>query len=137
VKRKLPRVGLLVFTTALVTTPTMMEGKFVVSGKNFKFNKTYSQGKEFSTGFIRLPPGAEKPNKNTKESSMIFVVLKGVVDVYIHRSEFKASPSTEFCVPSGMFEMLTLGNQYRLCNTGDEEAELHFTQVLTVRKDNE
>jgi hypothetical protein len=72
-----------------------------------KFYKTLIEGNDAASGIISLVHGASKPNKNSKNSIMFFYVLEGVVDVIIHKCQFKGIPGTQFEVPAGNTNILT------------------------------
>jgi centromere protein C len=92
-------------STALVISPAMIDFK-EVPNHGFKFKKTYSEGQFIASGFLLLPPGSEKPNKNSKDASMVFIVLEGICEVMIHQSRFTVSAGTQFCVPRGTYYTL-------------------------------
>ncbi|KAJ3336048.1 hypothetical protein HDU93_003812 [Gonapodya sp. JEL0774] len=90
-----------------------------VANESYRFAKTFSEGEFCAAGSMLIPPGGEKPAKNTRTNAMVFCVLLGRVSVLINRNKFEAVPGDSFFVPRG--------NQYRIYNESDDEARLFFT----------
>jgi hypothetical protein len=73
--------------------------------QDFMFCKTFADGNYVASGYLKIPKGTEKPNKNSKEAAMVFLVMKGVVTVTIHRTSVKMGPQGQFCVPPGIYSI--------------------------------
>ncbi|KAL1918730.1 uncharacterized protein VTP21DRAFT_2752 [Calcarisporiella thermophila] len=92
--------------------------------RNFSFQKVFSEGEFFSSGIVVLPVGAEKPNKNSRESSMVFYVISGRIKATVHRTTFELSAGGQFMVPRG--------NQYCIVNIARKESKLLFAQAREI-----
>ncbi|RUP48913.1 Mif2/CENP-C like-domain-containing protein [Jimgerdemannia flammicorona] len=95
-----------------------------VNNQAYMFQKVFSEGEFMSSGIVLLPKGAEKPNKNSRASAMVFYVISGSVRVTIHKTTFVISTGGQFIVPRG--------NQYRIVNVANRESRLHFTQAREI-----
>jgi len=105
----------------LAVTMAMVKPK-QVHNHDYLFQKVFSEEDFMSSGIMVLPPGVEKPNRNSGESAMVFFVVNGHCQVTVHR--------TTFAVPTGSQFFIPRGNQYRLVNTSDQsEARLFFAQA--------
>ncbi|RUS14235.1 Mif2/CENP-C like-domain-containing protein [Endogone sp. FLAS-F59071] len=96
-----------------------------VSNQTYMFQKVFSEGDFMSSGVVVLPKGAEKPNKNSRGSAMVFHVIIGSVHVTIHKTHFTISTGGQFIVPRG--------NQYRIVNVANRESRLFFAQAREVQ----
>ncbi|KAG5456769.1 MAG: Mif2/CENP-C cupin domain-containing protein [Olpidium bornovanus] len=52
-------------------------------------------------GVLSLPRGAEKPNRNSDQSSMAFHVIYGCVRATVHKTTFVLKTGAHFVVPRG------------------------------------
>ncbi|KAK2801079.1 hypothetical protein FQN50_007887 [Emmonsiellopsis sp. PD_5] len=90
-----------------------------VKGSTFRFAKVFHS--EFlGSGFVDMPPGAVKRQKNSKKMHMIFFVYRGRIHVDIAGLQFSAGKGSVFQVPRG--------NNYSLSNDYDKDAAIFFTQ---------
>ena len=104
-----------------------------VDNQAFRFSKTFAEGSFLASGFLVIPKGEQKPNKNSKDAVMMFLVMTGRVKVTIHRSTFTVGAGAQFIVPRG--------NQYKILNDGDEDSKLFFVHgkeiVVEVTKEDD
>ncbi|KAI8820168.1 Mif2/CENP-C like-domain-containing protein [Fimicolochytrium jonesii] len=101
----------------IVATPEMLNPRNIGAG-DYKFQKVFSEGNYIASGVLVMPKGSHKPNKNSAQSTMIFVVLSGKVEVQVNRTTFVVAKEATFMVPRG--------NQYRISNPFTTEARLYF-----------
>ncbi|KAJ3321798.1 hypothetical protein HDU76_014030 [Blyttiomyces sp. JEL0837] len=111
-------------TQRIVCIPEMWDPQLVGNG-GYLFQRVFSIGEYCGTGLLVLPPDAEKPNKNTSKTVVlfqkIFCVLEGKVQVHVHKSIFEVGVGAHFVIPRA--------NQYSIRNTYKGESRLLFTQV--------
>lgn len=87
---------------------------------DYSYQKTFSEGDNVAAGYIQLEPGAEKPNKSSKDNSYVrctpcilrlfnllttevqlFQVIQGAVHVKVHTTSFMICQGGGFLVPRG------------------------------------
>jgi centromere protein C len=107
----------------IVVTPKMMNPR-PVNNYDFTFQKLFNEGEFMATGILVLPGKSEKPNKNSRDNAMVFVVLSGKLEVHVHSTRFEVQAGDQFMVPRG--------NQYRIANITDKDARLFFSQAKEV-----
>lgn len=81
-----------------------------------------------ASGVLELPEGSQKPNKNSHGSAMVFIVVKGTVEVTVHKTLFRLQEGGQFFVPRG--------NMYCIVNVGRGEASIFFCHGKQVRDPN-
>ncbi|KAJ3310732.1 hypothetical protein HDV04_004688 [Boothiomyces sp. JEL0838] len=102
----------------IAVTPNMLETHKSIGSGDYRFQKVFSEGDFIASGVLEISKGAEKPNKNSHASAMIFVVLVGHIQVTVNKTEFNLSKNGQFFVPRG--------NQYSIKNVGQSEAKIFF-----------
>ncbi|KAJ3273732.1 hypothetical protein HDV01_004011 [Terramyces sp. JEL0728] len=112
-------------TKEIAVTPNMLETHKSIGSGDYRFQKVFSEGDFIASGVLEISKGAEKPNKNSHASAMIFVVLVGHIQVTVNKTAFNLSRNGQFFVPRGIHH-LTLGNQYSIKNVGQSEAKIFF-----------
>ncbi|EFW22497.1 conserved hypothetical protein [Coccidioides posadasii str. Silveira] len=90
-----------------------------VKGSTFRFAKILSTP-FLGSGFVEMPPGAVKKQKNSKRMHMVFFVYRGRVRVDVSGLVFSAGKGCVFQVPRG--------NNYSFANEYDKPAAIFFTQ---------
>jgi len=55
---------------------------------DYSYQKIFSEGERVAAGYIHLDPGAEKPNKSSKDNSYLFNVVQGAIHVKVHTTSF-------------------------------------------------
>ncbi|WEW61835.1 mitotic fidelity of chromosome transmission- protein [Emydomyces testavorans] len=90
-----------------------------VKGSTFRFAKILSTP-FLGSGFVEMPPGAVKRQKNSKRMHMVFFVYRGRIRVDVSGLEFSAGKGCVFQVPRG--------NNYSFANEYDKSAAIFFTQ---------
>lgn len=103
----------------------MLETHKSIGSGDYRFQKVFSEGDFIASGVLEISKGAEKPNKNSHASAMIFVVLVGHIQVTVNKTEFNLSKNGQFFVPRGK-NLLMIGNQYSIKNVGQSEAKIFF-----------
>ncbi|KAF9932502.1 hypothetical protein FBU30_008075 [Linnemannia zychae] len=73
------------------------------------------------SGTIKIKPEGRKPTNSGNNSSMVFYVIKGLVQVNVHKSQFVLSTGGRFLVPRG--------NTYSIVNLSNKESTLFFVQT--------
>ncbi|KAI9364435.1 Mif2/CENP-C like-domain-containing protein [Zopfochytrium polystomum] len=104
----------------IVWTPEMFDARLAGQG-GYLFQRTFRIGSFCGSGILNLPTGAEKPNKSSGDTAVIFFVMFGKVKVHLHKSTFEAGAGTHFMVPQG--------NQYTIQNLSAKETRLLFMQA--------
>ncbi|KAF8938625.1 hypothetical protein BGZ47_008481 [Haplosporangium gracile] len=79
------------------------------------------------TGTMKIKPNGRKPVNSGTNTSMVFYVIKGLVKVKVHESEFVVSTGGRFLVPRG--------NTYSIFNVSTKESTLFFVQTKQPRPD--
>ncbi|KAI1941363.1 mitotic fidelity of chromosome transmission- protein [Ophidiomyces ophidiicola] len=90
-----------------------------VKGSSFRFAKILSTP-FLGSGFVEMPPGAVKKQKNSKRMHMVFFVYRGRIRVNVSGLEFSAGKGCVFQVPRG--------NNYSFENDYGTPAAIFFTQ---------
>ncbi|KAF9116650.1 hypothetical protein BGX27_000569 [Mortierella sp. AM989] len=119
------RAEVLVFGTDKVTSQVIAESKDSlqfrdVEGGEYLFHRGLEDANSLASGIIKIKPGGRKPTINSNGSSMVFFVIKGLVQVTVHETEFVVSTGGRFLVPSG--------NQYGISNLSKKDSLLFFTR---------
>ena len=92
--------------------------------QQFLYEKIFGVGDFMAAGMLVIPTGGEKPTKPSKDNNYTFVVLKGAVQVMVHRARFVIAPGGMFLVPKG--------NTYNIRNVGHREARIFFAQARNL-----
>ncbi|KAG9064593.1 hypothetical protein KI688_002851 [Linnemannia hyalina] len=79
------------------------------------------------TGTLKIKPNGRKPVNSGTNTSMVFYVIKGLVQVKVHESDFVISTGGRFLVPRG--------NTYSILNISTKESTLFFVQTKEPRSD--
>ncbi|KAI9355998.1 Mif2/CENP-C like-domain-containing protein [Zopfochytrium polystomum] len=98
-------------------------GRSVVDGELF-LERVFQFGNFCGAGMLKLPPGTEKPVRDTEETVLIFFVTEGELEVRICETSFTASQGTLFAVPRG--------NKYSFRNGREHAAMVLFMQAREV-----
>ncbi|KAF9359881.1 hypothetical protein BGX26_011171 [Mortierella sp. AD094] len=119
------RAEVLTFGTNKVTSRVIAESKDTlnfkdVEGGQYLFHRGLEDADSLASGIIKIKPSGKKPTTNSNGSSMVFFVMKGLVQVTIHETDFVVSTGGRFLVPRG--------NQYGISNLSKKESTLFFTQ---------
>ena len=61
------------FTAVVITQPMLRLRD--VENQSFKFSKTFAEGNFLASGFLVIPKGKSKPNKNSKDAVMVCVLI--------------------------------------------------------------
>ena len=87
----------------------------------FSYEKIFGISDFMAAGVLVIPEGGEKPAKPSKDNNYTFVVLRGVVQVMVHRTRFVIAAGGMFLVPKG--------NTYHIRNVAQREVRLFFAQA--------
>ena len=87
----------------------------------FSYEKIFGISDFMAAGVLVIPEGGEKPAKPSKDNNYTFVVLRGVVQVMVHRTRFVIASGGMFLVPKG--------NTYHIRNVSHREVRLFFAQA--------
>ena len=87
----------------------------------FSYEKIFGISDFMAAGVLVIPEGGEKPAKPSKDNNYTFVVLRGVVQVMVHRTRFVIAAGGMFLVPKG--------NTYHIRNVSHREVRLFFAQA--------
>ena len=87
----------------------------------FSYEKIFGISDFMAAGVLVIPEGGEKPAKPSKDNNYTFVVLRGVVQVMVHRTRFVIASGGMFLVPKG--------NTYHIRNVAQREVRLFFAQA--------
>ena len=87
----------------------------------FSYEKIFGISDFMAAGVLVIPEGGEKPAKPSKDNNYTFVVLRGVVQVMVHRTRFVIAAGGMFLVPKG--------NTYHIRNVSQREVRLFFAQA--------
>ncbi|WFD17733.1 mitotic fidelity of chromosome transmission- protein [Malassezia arunalokei] len=87
----------------------------------FSYEKIFGISDFMAAGVLVIPEGGEKPAKPSKDNNYTFVVLRGVVQVMVHRTRFVIASGGMFLVPKG--------NTYHIRNVSQREVRLFFAQA--------
>ncbi|ODH39378.1 hypothetical protein ACO22_01946 [Paracoccidioides brasiliensis] len=90
-----------------------------VKDSTFRFAKILNNF-FLGSGFVDMPPGAVKRQKNSKKMHMVFFVYHGRIRVDVSGLQFSAGKGCVFQVPRG--------NNYSFSNDYDKSAAIFFTQ---------
>ncbi|OJD20004.1 hypothetical protein AJ78_00019 [Emergomyces pasteurianus Ep9510] len=90
-----------------------------VKDSTFRFAKILNNF-FLGSGFVDMPPGAVKRQKNSKKMHMVFFVYHGRIRVDVSGLQFSAGKGCVFQVPRG--------NNYSFANDYDKPAAIFFTQ---------
>ncbi|PGG98522.1 hypothetical protein AJ79_08836 [Helicocarpus griseus UAMH5409] len=90
-----------------------------VKDSTFRFAKILNNS-FLGSGFVDMPPGAVKRQKNSKKMHMVFFVYHGRIRVDVSGLQFSAGKGCVFQVPRG--------NNYSFANDYDKSAAIFFTQ---------
>ncbi|KAF9434640.1 hypothetical protein BGZ76_007677 [Entomortierella beljakovae] len=122
------KAEVMVFGTDELTSQVIAESKDSlkfreVEGGEYLFHRGLEDSDSIASGVIKIMAGGKKPTGNTNKSSMVFFVIKGLVQVTVHETDFVVSTGGRFLVPRG--------NQYKISNISKKESMLFFTQNKT------
>lgn len=90
----------------------------------FSYEKIFGISDFMAAGVLVIPEGGEKPAKPSKDNNYTFVVLRGVVQVMVHRTRFVIASGGMFLVPKG--------NTYHIRNVSHREVRLFFAQARNL-----
>ncbi|KAG0260052.1 hypothetical protein BG011_002161 [Mortierella polycephala] len=94
-----------------------------VEGGDYKFHRGLEDADSVISGIMKIEPGGKKPANNGNACSMIFYVIKGMVQAMVHETTIVLSAGGQFLVPRG--------NQYSITNVSRNESHLFFVQAKT------
>ncbi|KAF9203553.1 hypothetical protein BGZ49_006288 [Haplosporangium sp. Z 27] len=119
------KAEVLTFGTNKVTLQAIAEAKDStkfrdVEGGQYQFHRGLEDPDSLASGIIKIKPGGRKATTNSNGSSMVFFVIRGLVQVTVHETDFVVSTGGRFLVPRG--------NQYGIINLSKKESTLFFTQ---------
>ncbi|TFK55922.1 hypothetical protein OE88DRAFT_679448 [Heliocybe sulcata] len=104
----------------VISTFGMLDPK-PAANEDFFFERVFADGGFMAAGYITIPPGRAKPNKNTKHNTYVFYVIEGAVNFVINQESFIIATGGEFLAPRG--------NTYYIQNISDRQAKLFFAQA--------
>ncbi|KAF9899510.1 hypothetical protein BX616_003007 [Lobosporangium transversale] len=116
----------LVFGTDEKTSRVIAESKNAlrfrsVESGQYLFHRGLEDTDSLASGTIKIKRNGIKPvSSATKNATTIFYVIKGIVQVTVHETEFVVSTGGHFIVPRG--------NQYGIRNRSKKESLLFFVQ---------
>ncbi|KAJ3482845.1 hypothetical protein NLI96_g6699 [Meripilus lineatus] len=110
-----------------VAFTTKMANLMPGSKDDFSFQRVFGDGDFVAAGLLVIPPKKSKPTKSTNNSTFVFCVIEGTVNVKIHK--------TSFVIASGGMFMAPRGNTYFVQNISDRDARLCFVQTRKVVDD--
>ncbi|KAF9180586.1 hypothetical protein BGZ51_006090 [Haplosporangium sp. Z 767] len=116
----------LVYGTDTVVQRVVAESKDAmqfrdVEGGDYKFHRGLEDADSVISGIMKIKPGGKKPTNNGNACSMIFYVIKGMVQAMVHETTIVLSAGGQFLVPRG--------NQYSITNVSRNESHLFFVQA--------
>ncbi|KAF9954122.1 hypothetical protein BGZ70_010670 [Mortierella alpina] len=91
-----------------------------VEGGEYQFHRGLEDIDSVVSGTMKIKRGGKKPSKNGSPCSMVFYIIRGLVRVTVHESEFVLSTGGRFLVPRG--------NRYSITNLSRNECRLFFVQ---------
>ncbi|KAF9938033.1 hypothetical protein BGZ67_000603 [Mortierella alpina] len=91
-----------------------------VEGGEYQFHRGLEDIDSVVSGTMKIKRGGRKPSKNGSPCSMVFYIIRGLVRVTVHESEFVLSTGGRFLVPRG--------NRYSITNLSRNECRLFFVQ---------
>ncbi|KAF9278277.1 hypothetical protein BGZ68_008668 [Mortierella alpina] len=91
-----------------------------VEGGEYQFHRGLEDIDSVVSGTMKIKCGGKKPSKNGSPCSMVFYIIRGLVRVTVHESEFVLSTGGRFLVPRG--------NRYSITNLSRNECRLFFVQ---------
>ncbi|GJJ74936.1 centromere protein C [Entomortierella parvispora] len=97
-----------------------------VEGGGYQFHRGLEDtDSSMVSGVMKIKGGGEKPTNSTGGTActMLFYVLKGIVQVTVNERKFVVSTGAQFVVPRG--------NQYSIANLSRMESHLYFVQAKT------
>ncbi|KAF9090656.1 hypothetical protein BGX23_005829 [Mortierella sp. AD031] len=92
-----------------------------VQGGEYQFHRGLEDADSVVSGTMRIKPDGRKPVNSGSNSSMVFYVIQGLVQVNVHESQFVLSTGGRFLVPRG--------NTYSIVNLSSKESTLFFVQT--------
>jgi centromere protein C len=105
-----------------------------LQGSQVRFDKLFQDGGYVACGVIDIAVGGMKNPKPTKHAYMNFAVIRGKVEVKVHRTAFVIGKGGVFVVPRGMYVFdragTDAGNVYSIKNVGDKDCRLFFSQAV-------
>lgn len=126
--REDPRVtaDIIVFGTDDVVSKDIAESDSSIQFRNVKSGEyQLHRGVEdpgyVVTGTLKFRLNGKKPVNSGTNTSMVFYVIKGLVQVKVHETEFVVSTGGRFLVPRG--------NTYSILNVSTKESTLFFIQT--------
>ena len=73
-----------------------------MANAGFRFQKTFEEGEYIACGILDLDREGEKTRKDSKANTLIFVILKGALDITIAGVSFPLRSGGHFIVPRGI-----------------------------------
>jgi len=115
-----------------VTYPSKMSQSSAVKPyDSWTFRKVLGDDDFIASGYVHIRPSSEKPLKNVKDNSYVFLVLEGTVEVKVYKSSYVLAPGGVCLVPRG--------NNYSIRNISSQDAKLFFSQArkMSMSEDEE
>ncbi|WVF65985.1 hypothetical protein IAT40_000723 [Kwoniella sp. CBS 6097] len=105
----------------------MLEPRPVSKGA-YQYQKVFGEGQFMAAGVVYIPVGSSKATKPSKDNAYVFHVIRGAVQVTVHRTSFVMARGGQFLIPRG--------NEYQIENvTKSTEVQLFFAQARKIRAD--
>ncbi|KAG0278116.1 hypothetical protein BGZ96_002540 [Linnemannia gamsii] len=98
-----------------------------VQSGEYQLHRGLEDADSVVTGTMKIKPEGKKPVNSGTNTSMVFYVIKGLVQVKVHESQFVVSTGGRFLVPRG--------NTYSIVNISNKESTLFFVQTKQPRPD--
>ncbi|KAF9908363.1 hypothetical protein EC991_009915 [Linnemannia zychae] len=98
-----------------------------VQSGEYQFHRGLEDADTVVSGTMKIKPDGRKPVNSGSNTSMVFYVIKGLVQVHVHETQFVLSAGGRFLVPRG--------NTYSIVNLSTKDSTLFFVQTKPPRAD--
>ncbi|KAG0278925.1 hypothetical protein BGZ95_002770 [Linnemannia exigua] len=113
-----------VVSRVVAESQSSIQFRNVQSGE-YQFHRGLEDADTVVSGTMKIKPDGRKPVNSGSNTSMVFYVIKGLVQVKIHETQFVLSTGGRFLVPRG--------NTYSIVNLSTKESTLFFVQTKPPR----
>ncbi|KAF9126878.1 hypothetical protein BGW39_006280 [Mortierella sp. 14UC] len=115
-----------VVTRVVAESQSSIQFRNVQSGE-YQFHRGLEDADSVVSGTMKIKPDGRKPVNSGSNTSMVFYVIKGLVQVNVHETQFVLSTGGRFLVPRG--------NTYSIVNLSTKDSTLFFVQTKPPRPD--
>ncbi|KAK3846359.1 MAG: hypothetical protein J3R72DRAFT_520163 [Linnemannia gamsii] len=113
-----------VVSRVVAESQSSIQFRNVQSGE-YQFHRGLEDTDTVVSGTMKIKPDGRKPVNSGSNTSMVFYVIKGLVQVKVHETQFVLSTGGRFLVPRG--------NTYSIVNLSTKESTLFFVQTKPPR----